>query len=59
MAGSTGGKLAGSGETAKLEQSQYREVPRWGVSNGARHNWKYFLAYKKFKVFLKNFICLW
>ena len=28
-------------------QSHYREVPRWGVSNGARHNWKCFLAYKK------------
>ena len=25
-------------------QSHYREVPRWGVSNGARHNWKCFLA---------------
>ena len=30
-------------------QSHYREVPRWGVSNGARHNWKCFLAYKIFK----------
>ena len=29
------------------DQSHYREVPRWGVSNGARHNWKCFLAYKK------------
>ena len=28
-------------------QSHYREVLRWGVSNGARHNWKRFLAYKK------------
>ena len=26
------------------QQSHYREVPRWGVSNGARHNWKCFLA---------------
>ena len=25
-------------------QSHYREVPWWGVSNGARHNWKCFLA---------------
>ena len=23
-----------------LHQSHYREVPRWGVSNGARRNWK-------------------
>ena len=28
-----------------LQQSHYREVPQWGVSNGARHNWKCFLAY--------------
>ena len=28
-------------------QSHYREVPRWCVSNGARLNWKCFLAYKK------------
>ena len=40
-------------------QSHYREVPRWGVSNGARHNWKCFLAYKKFEVFFFNFICFW
>ena len=32
-------------------QSHYRKVPRWGVSNGARHNWKCFLTYKKSKVF--------
>ena len=32
-------------------QSHYREVLRWGVSNGARHNWKCLLAYKKFVVF--------
>ena len=25
-------------------QSYYREVPQWGVSNGARHNWECFLA---------------
>ena len=31
-------------------QSHYREVLQWGVSNGARHNWKCFLDYKKFKV---------
>ena len=30
-------------------QSHYREVPRWGVSNGARHNWKCFFAYKIFE----------
>ena len=36
-------------------QSHYREVPRWGVSNGARHNWKCFLAYKEFKVFFLKF----
>ena len=24
---------------------------RWGVTNGARHNWKCFLAYENFKVF--------
>ena len=35
----------------RKEQSHYREVPRWGVSNEARHNWKCFLAYEKFKVF--------
>ena len=40
-------------------QSHYREVPRWGVSNGARHNWKCFLAYKKFEVFffLVIYVC--
>ena len=36
-------------------QSHYREVPRWGVSNGARHNWKCFLAYKIFDI-LCNFL---
>ena len=41
------------------EQSHYKEVPRWGVSNGARHNWKCFLAFKKFKVFFLNFIYFW
>ena len=35
-------------------QSHYREVPKWGVSNVARHNWKCFLAYKEFKVFNQN-----
>ena len=34
-------------------QSHYRKVLRWGVSNGARHNWKCFLAYKKFNVVFK------
>ena len=34
------------------KQSHYREVPWWGVSNGVRHNWKCFLAYIKFEVFL-------
>ena len=34
-------------------QSHYREVPRWGVSSGARHNWKSFLSYIEFKCFLK------
>ena len=50
--------------TAKIclctrKQCHYREVPRWGVSNRARHNWNCFLAYKKFEVFLQNFICFW
>ena len=36
-----------------FSQSHYREVPRWGVSNGARHNWKCFLAYKNLKCFFK------
>ena len=40
-------------------QSHYREVPLWGVSNVARHNWKCFLAYKKFEVFFQKFICFW
>ena len=31
-----------------FRQSHYREVPWWGVSNGARHNWKCFLAYLRF-----------
>ena len=31
----------------------YRYVPRWGVSNEARHNWKYFLAYR---IFEKNIL---
>ena len=35
-------------------QSHYREVPLWGVSNGARHNWNLFLAYKKIEVFFLN-----
>ena len=30
-------------------QSHYRKVPRWGVSIRARHDWKYFLAYKILK----------
>ena len=29
----------------RWKQSHYREVPQWGVSNGARHNWKRFLAW--------------
>ena len=35
-------------------QSHYREVPRWGVSNRARHNWKCFLAYFFFQLFKKK-----
>ena len=31
-----------------IKQSHYREVPQWGVSIGARHSWKCFLAYEKF-----------
>ena len=33
-----------SQEWLKCNQSHYREVLRWEVSNGARHNWKCFLA---------------
>ena len=39
-------------------QSHYREIPRWGVSNGTRHNWKCFLAYKRFEVFFTKFYML-
>ena len=35
-----------------FKQSHYREVLRWGVSNGARHNWKCFLA----SIFFLNFL---
>ena len=35
-------------------QSHYREDPWWGVSNGARNNWKFFLAYKRFHISLIN-----
>ena len=38
-------------QASSSKQSHYREVPQWGVSNGARHNQKCFLAYKKFKFF--------
>ena len=38
------------------KQSYYREVPRWGVSNGTRHNWKCFLAHKKLKHIFKIII---
>ena len=31
------------------------KVMRWSVSNGARHNWKCFLDYKKFEVFFFKF----
>ena len=31
-------------------QSHCREVPRWAVFNGARHNWKCFLTNKKIRV---------
>ena len=39
-----------------FRQSHYREVPRWGVSNGARHNWKCFLTYKMFEKKSNNFL---
>ena len=45
--------LAGALECS-YTKSHYGEVPRWGVSNRARHNWKCFLAYFFFKLF-KNF----
>ena len=36
-------------------QSHYRQVPRWSVSIGVRHNWKCFLAYKN--IFLNFILC--
>ena len=44
-------KLLGAVEFLYQNQSHYREVPGWGVSNGARHNWKCFLTY----IFFLNF----
>ena len=43
-------------EILTLKQSHYREVARWGVYIGARHNWKCFLAYKILDFFFFNFL---
>ena len=35
-------------------QSHYRDVPQWGVSNGARHNWKCYSVYENFDSLIKK-----
>ena len=45
------------------KQSYYREVPRWGVSNGTRYNWKWKIKTQNYHIFfqyikIKNFLVM-
>ena len=47
-------KLTRGGKCPSSCQSHYRKVPRQGVSNRTRNNWKCLLAYKKIQTPFQN-----